>query len=178
MKRLVWLLAALFLLPLGTPAQERPAAPEWEFAGMYSHLFGNVGSSTFHLNGGGVSLDENVNDWLGGRAEVNAYQGAPAGVHLTAETYMFGPVASYRRSSRFTPYAQFELGLIHANTGYLGISQDANKFALAPGVGVDFRVHRQAAFRLQASYLSTYFLNSRQDNLQFSAGLVLYFGRK
>jgi hypothetical protein len=43
---------------------------------------------------------------------------------------------------------------------------------------VDVRVHRQAAFRLQGNYLSTYFLNHRQNNLQFSAGLVLYFGRK
>jgi opacity protein-like surface antigen len=109
---------------------------------------------------------------------VNAYGGDSNGIHITAQTYMFGPVASYRRSSRFTPFAQFELGLIHANTGYLGISQDANKFALAPGAGVDFRFNRQAALRIQGSYLSTYFLNSRQDNLQFSAGLVLYFGRK
>ena len=174
----LYLLTALFLLPLATPAQETQATPEWEVAGMYSHLFANVGSSTFHLNGGGVSLVENVNSWLGGQAELNAYGGDAAGMHLTAQTYMFGPVVSYRRLARLKPFAQFELGIIHASIGYLGISQNATKFALASGGGVDLRVNRQVAVRLQSSYLSTYFLNSRQDNLQFSAGLVLNFGRK
>jgi hypothetical protein len=76
------------------------------------------------------------------------------------------------------PYAQVQAGAIHGNQGYLGISQDAFKLALAGGGGVDFSINRQIAVRVQGEYLLTRFLGFNQNNLQTSVGLVYRFGHK
>jgi hypothetical protein len=76
------------------------------------------------------------------------------------------------------PYGHAQFGAVHAGVGYLGISKSAFKFAMATGGGVDFNLNRRFAIRFQGDYLMTRFLDLRQDNLQFSTGLVLYFGRK
>jgi len=175
MRRVLSIIPVLMFACLVANAQE---TPEWEFNGGYSHLFANVGNSSFNLNGGGGSIQQNVNDWFGARLEINAWGGDTAGTHVTAQTYTFGPVFSLHKYQRITPFAHVNLGAIHASAGYLGISESATKFALVPGGGVDIGLNPTWAVRVQADYLSTYFLNSRQDNFQFSAGLVFHYGHK
>jgi len=51
-------------------------------------------------------------------------------------------------------------------------------FAMSAGGGVDLNLNRRFAIRAQGAYLMTRFLDLRQDNLQFSSGLVVHFGRK
>jgi hypothetical protein len=46
------------------------------------------------------------------------------------------------------------------------------------GGGVDVNLNRRLAVRFQGDYLMTRFLDLRQDNLQFSSGLVVRFGHK
>ena len=46
------------------------------------------------------------------------------------------------------------------------------------GGGADFALSDRAAIRVQGDYLMTRFLNSRQDNIQLTAGLVIRIGRK
>lgn len=174
MKRVLWLVPAILFLCVSAKAQDTPA---WEAGGGYSYLWANVSGSTFHMQGGEGSLSENLNDWFGGRFEVAAYGGTVGGTNITAQTVTYGPVFSYRRFDRITPYAHVQLGAVHASAGYLGISQSAFKFALAPGVGVDFRITDRLGVRGQGDYLMTRFLNARQDNMQFSVGLVLYLGK-
>src|ERR1019366_1914759 len=113
MKRLIWLIPAVFVLCISSArAQE---TPQWEITGGFSYLDANLNGSHFHLEGGGGSATENLNSWFGGRMEFNAYHGNDAGNVVTAETITYGPVFSYRRFSRITPSAHVQLGAIHAS---------------------------------------------------------------
>ena len=175
MRRAIWLVPVILLLCVTTKAQQTPA---WEFSGGYSHMIANVSGKSFNLDGGEGSVDENINNWFGGRLEVNAWGGNVAGTRVTAQTFTYGPVFTYRKMDRFTPFAHFQIGAIHASQGYLGISESAFKFAIVPGGGVDVAVSPSLAIRAQGDYLASYFLNSRQNNFQFSIGLVFRYGSK
>jgi hypothetical protein len=175
MKRLIWLLPVVLLCCMSAQAQGTPA---WELSGGYSNLWAHFNGSSFRLNGGNLSLAENVNSWFGGRFELNAFQGPEAGLNVSAITLTYGPVFTYRRSDRVVPFAHVQVGGIYGSRGYLGISQNAFKFALASGGGVDLGINRRFAVRVQADYLMTQFLGLRQNNLQTSVGLVYRFGSK
>lgn len=175
MKRVIWLFSAILFLCAAARAQEVPA---WEISGGYSFLDANLKGPSTHLSGGGGSATENLNRWFGGRLEINAYGGTTSGTTITAQTITYGPVFSYRKFDRFTPHANVQLGAIHASAGYLGISASATRFAMTSGGGVDINVNPRTAVRLQADYLMSRFLGLRQDNLQFSTGLVFRFGHK
>jgi hypothetical protein len=182
MKRVLWLIPAVLLFSIGARAQEAPAA--WEISGGYSYLDANLNGSHFHLNGGGGTVTENLNSWFGGRAEFNAFQGNEAIVtsgvktvySVNAQQITYGPVFSYRRFSRITPFAHVQLGVVHGSVNYLGISQGAFKFAVAPGGGVDIAMNQHAAIRVNGEYLLTRFLGLTQENVSASVGIVLRFG--
>lgn len=184
MKRVLWLIPAVLLFSIAARAQEAPAA--WEFSGGYSYLDADLKGSHFHLNGGGGSVTENVNSWFGGRTEFNAYQGNEAintsGVttvySVNAQQITYGPVFSYRRFSRITPFGHVQLGVMHGSVHYLGISQSAFKFAVAPGAGVDIALNPRTAIRLNGEYLLTRFLSLTQQNVTASVGIVLRFGHR
>jgi opacity protein-like surface antigen len=143
---------------------------------LRANLNGPGGS--FDLNGGNVSVTENLNHWFGGRIEFNAFNGGVGGTNVSAETITYGPVFSYRKYERFTPYGHVQFGAVHGSVGYLGISESAFKFAMTAGGGVDINLNPRIAIRVQGDYLMTRFLDLRQDNLQFSTGVVIHFGRK
>ena len=175
MKRVLWLMPAILLFCATAKAQYVPA---WEAEGNYSFLRANLNGTSFNLNGGGGSLTENLNNWIGGRLEINAWGGAVAGTNVSAQTFTYGPVFSYRRFDRLTPFAHLQLGAVHASAGYLGISESAFKFAMTGGGGADFALSDRAAIRVQGDYLLTRFLNASQNNIQVTAGLVIRIGRK
>jgi Outer membrane protein beta-barrel domain len=175
MRRLTWLILAFSLTCLPAMAQQ---TPQWELSGGYAHLIANVGNNNLNLDGGGGALQENMNDWFGAKLEVNAFGGDTGGVHVTAQTYSFGPVFSYRRFERLTPFAHVQLGAFRASAGYLGISQPATKLLVEPGGGVDIGINPRVSVRLQGDYITTDFLNDRQHNFEFSAHLVFRIGHK
>ncbi len=175
MKRVIWIIPAIFLLSLTARAQETPA---WDISGGFSYLKADLGSSSFNLLGATGSATENLNSWFGGRVEVSAYHGAEAGSTVSAQTVTYGPVFSYRKFKMVTPFANLQLGAIHASQGYLGISQSAIKFAMLGGGGADVRINKMASIRVQADYLMTRFLGLGQNNIQGSVGLVFRFGNK
>jgi opacity protein-like surface antigen len=176
MKRLIWFLPAMLMLCVSNvKAQE---TPQLEFSGGYSYLDANLNGTKFHLMGGGVSATENLNSWFGGRVEFNAYTGNDAGTAVSAQTITYGPVFSFRRINRITPFAHIQVGVQHGSVGYLGISQSAFKFAVAPGGGLDLALTRKVVLRLDAEYLVTRFLQLTQENVTGSVGIVFRFGKK
>jgi len=177
MNKLFWIVPAILLMSITARAQEQ-VTPGWEISGGYSYLKANLGGSSFHLNGVEASATQNLNNWFGGRLEVSAFHGAEAGQTVSAQTFTYGPVFSYRRIRTITPFAKVQLGAVHASAGYLGISANALKFAMVGGGGVDVRVSKMASVRLQGDYLMTRFLGSNQNNIQGTAALVLRFGKK
>jgi outer membrane protein with beta-barrel domain len=183
MKRVIWIIPAILLLSFTARAQETPS---WEISGGYSYLDANLNGSQFHLNGGSGSLTQNLNSWFGGRVEFTGVQGNEAITasgqttvySVNAQTITYGPVFSYRRFSRVTPYAHVQVGAVHGSAQYLGISQSAFKFAAAPGAGLDFALNRSTAIRVDGEYLLTRFLGLTQENASVSVGLVFRFGKR
>lgn len=183
MKRVILLIPAILLLSISARAQDTPA---WEISGGYSYLDANLNGSHFHLNGGGGTVTENLNSWFGGRVEANAYQGNEALTvsgqttvySVNAQTITYGPVFSYRKFSRITPFGHIQFGAVHGSANYLGISQSAYKFAVAPGAGLDFAVNRSTVIRVDGEYLLTRFLGLTQENLNASVGIVFRFGNR
>jgi hypothetical protein len=89
--------------------------------------------------------------------------------------------------SRVTPYVQFLFGGAYewGVTNGTGIATTQNGFAMAAGGGVDINITRHIALKpLQVEYLMTQLpqlasnLNSAQNNLRYSAGVVYRFGGK
>jgi opacity protein-like surface antigen len=179
MKRILWLVPAILLVCATARAQETQT-PDWELAGGFSYARMNLSgtSSSFGMNGGTGSISENLNNWFGGRFELNAWGTTLSNTKVTAQTFTYGPVLSYRKMRSATLFAEGRFGAIHASEGLFGISESASKFAMALGGGLDYKVGKHAAIRFQGDYLLTRFLNARQDNIQVSSSLVIYLGKK
>jgi hypothetical protein len=75
-------------------------------------------------------------------------------------------------------FAHGQVGAIHGRQGYLGISQNAFKFASACVGGADVDINRRIAVRAQLDCPLTRFLGLNQKNLQTSVGLDYRFGCK
>lgn len=175
MKWVLWLIPSILFLGITAQAQDIPA---WELYGGYSYLRADLNGTSFGMSGGNGSITENVNGWFSGRLEVSGYQGATSGITVSAQTATFGPVFTYRRLQKLTPFGNVQFGAVHASAGYLGISESAWKFAMSAGGGADFNINERVAIRVQGDYLLTRFLDLRQDNVRVLAGLVFRFGQK
>jgi opacity protein-like surface antigen len=178
MKQFLWfVIAGLFLC---TPAQAQEA-PAWEISGGYSSLTANLIHPRFHLNGGIISVERNLNGWFGLRFNFGAYTGLDNAEQLmqtkhntgitngglqpgvfttgspTARTFTIGPVFSIHRFRRFTPFVHFGVGAIHASPAYLGLAESATTFAVSGGGGASLNVTSRVAFRMEGNYLTTTF---------------------
>lgn len=190
-------LAGLFLLlPAGAMAQDAPKA---EVFGGYSYFNADRGSS---LNGWNASVTVNLNSWFGVAGDFSGHYGSdsfrtfvPGVGPLTASAdgnlhlFTFGPVISYHKKNRVTPFAHALFGVAHSNFGgdtvvfvpgtgpvSFNLSEKDNAFAMALGGGVDVKLNRVLAWRLvQADYVLTHFGSENQNNARISTGLVFRF---
>jgi hypothetical protein len=174
MRKFTWLFAMILFLGVKAIAQD---APKVEVFGGYSHFLSDISNTSSHLGGGGVAVTENLNNWFGGTIDVGAQWGVQNGFNVNTQQFMYGPAVAYRQRSPFTPFGHILLGAIRGSQGFAGISQSAIKIAAAFGGGVDLKISKQVSIRaIQADYLMSRFMNTRQNNLRLSAGLVLKFG--
>ena len=173
MRQALWLMLLVLFVPLEARAQD---APKGELFGGYSYFHASGGGSG--LNGGNLSITENVNKWFGGVLDFSAHHGSFAGSGVNVVTIAYGPVFSYRKDPRVTPFFHVLLGAVRGSSGYLGISKADTEFAITAGGGVDLKVGEHLAVRVvQADYVSSHFLSTTQNNFRISAGLVFRFGR-
>jgi hypothetical protein len=175
MKRFIWLFPAVIAFCIvNAHAQE---VPKVEISGGYSYMYADLNGSRFHLNGGGGSLTENMNSWFGGRLEVNGFHGNEGSTVVSTQALTYGPVFTYRKFSRITPFAHLQVGAQHGSVGYLGISASAYKFAIGPGGGFDLILNRKAAIRVDGEYIATRFLGLTQENANVNLGVVFRFDK-
>jgi len=174
MRTVLWLALLIMLVPLEASAQETNAVPRGEFFGGYSYFHASPGTS---MNGGELSIAENVNHWFGGALDFSFHHGSFGGSGVNVTSIAYGPVFSYRKDPKVTPFFHVLLGAIRGSSGYLGISEADTEFSIAAGGGLDVKVGKHLAVRVvQADYVSSHFLSKTQDNFRISAGLVLRFG--
>ena len=140
------------------------------------------------MNGWDVSAEGKFLPWIGAVIDFDWHYGGhdfppcvgpscpPKGFRLNASrhTVWFGPRASVSMG-RFTPFAEFLLGLAHQSDSGGGISNSDNTFATATGGGLDYKLIKGVAWRLQADSVHTSFFGHGENDLRFSTGIVFRF---
>jgi hypothetical protein len=140
----------------------RPNLHGWEgslegklapFIGLVTDISGHYGTQTFTEPGPGS----------GG---VN--------VSVTGHQYevLFGPRVSVP-VGKFTPFGEFMVGVAH--TGSNGISETNTSWATALGGGLDYRLVRLVAVRVEGDYVRTNFFSTSQNDIRISTGIVFRF---
>lgn len=101
-------------------------------------------------------------------------------------TYTAGPQFTYRKSSRYQPFARVLFGVANSRSSanlFINdvpqFSSDARQtetaFDIAAGGGFDYHASEHVAFRTSADYMRTYFSSLNQNNLRVSVGLTYRF---
>jgi len=163
----------------------------------FGYVRGNLSSngplsptiSSSNLNGWFTSAEYKPIPWLGGVLDFGGNYGTepvtpfceviivcqgPLAANANVHTFLFGPRASVS-FGKVTPFAQALFGGAHTSARGPGFSNADTSVATALGGGVDFRLAKTIAWRMQGDYLQTHFFGSSQNHFRFSAGLVVRF---
>ena len=91
--------------------------------------------------------------------------------NVAEHNYLFGPRVSVP-VGKLRPFGEafFGAGHVNANAGGTDTS-----FATALGGGLDYRLIRILAWRIQGDYVQTRFFSTHQNNVRFSTGIVVRF---
>jgi opacity protein-like surface antigen len=152
------------------------------------HAETGFASHSASLNGWEGSLEGKVLPWVGIVADLSGHYGShdllvcsfvlpPCGtVNLSARryTFLFGPRLSIP-IGRFTPFAHALVGAAHVNEQGGGTSFSDTSLGTAVGGGLDYKLIKGIAWRVQGDELHTRFFGHTQDHFRFSTGLVLRF---
>lgn len=140
-----------------------------------------------NLHGWEASLEGKVFPHVGLVTDLSGHYGSesflifpPAGpgpvrVNVTGHEWeaLFGPRLSVP-VWKLTPFAEIMFGVAHIHNGDF-VDHTNTSFATAAGGGVDYRLVRFLAARLEIDWLHTQFFSTSQNNLRISPGLVLRF---
>jgi hypothetical protein len=147
-------------------------------------------SSRNNTNGFEASLEGHIVPLLGFVADFDGHYGSqnilpplcpvavPTGcgpfntkTNFTENNYLFGPRASFP-VGRIRPFAEalFGVARVHGDE----INPD-NSFATAFGGGLDYKIIKLIAWRVQGDYVQTRFYGTTQNNVRISTGIVLRF---
>jgi len=181
---------ALCLLLFGTAPLFAADTPQLEIAGSYTFLRDTNRSDSFPA-GWAATATGNVNSWIGVVTEVggsykscdNCQRGPFAsdrfrGTNLNVRilTFMAGPRVASHANSFVTPFAQVLLGGSHISGGLEWDGALNTGFTYQPGAGVDVRVARNAAVRLQGDYRIIRTSGRNNKEPRFAVGIVLSHG--
>ncbi len=194
MRRMIAVGFALLFLSLAASAQ---TATKGNISFGYSYVRGNLSSnrplsptiSSSNLNGWFTSAEYKPIPWLGGVLDFGGNYGTervtpfceviivcqgPLTANANIHTFLSGPRASVSLG-KVTPFAQALLGGAHTNASGTGFSNADTSIATALGGGMDFRLAKTIAWRVQGDYLQTHFFSNSQNQFRFSTGPVVRF---
>ena|SRR5712691_5085966 len=166
MKKLIFLLVALSVFAIPSPAQSVDASLSYSY-------FRLGGSGGINQNGVSGSVAYNPNRWLGIVGDFGGYHASPLGVSVNTYTYLFGPRLTLRNPSKINPFAQALFGGSRITVGSGGGSN--NQFAYSFGGGVDIGMLPHLALRPQVDYIGLNTPGSHTNCTRVSAGFVVHF---
>jgi opacity protein-like surface antigen len=134
-----------------------------------------------NLQGWEGSLEGKLAPWVGLVTDVSGHYGSqtyttpfPSTFTVTGHEYevLFGPRVSVP-VGKITPFGEFMIGLAHIGSG--GAFPTNTSFATALGGGLDYRLFRPIAVRVEGDYVHTSFFSTGQNNIRLSTGIVFRF---
>jgi opacity protein-like surface antigen len=157
----------------------------YSFENTSSTALNDLNLSRPNLQGWEASLEGKVLPWVGIVADFGGHYGSqsfvettpgPTNVTVTGHELevLFGPRVSIP-VGRFTPFGEVMAGIAHINTGGTLVSSSNTSLGTAVGGGLDYRIVRPIAVRLEGDYITTRFFSSTQNNLRLSTGIVIRF---
>jgi opacity protein-like surface antigen len=84
---------------------------------------------------------------------------------------LFGPRVSFS-VGKLRPFGEALFGVGHVGSNGAGSN---TSFATGLGGGIDYRIFRPIALRLEADYIETRFFSTTQNNVRLSTGIVFRF---
>jgi opacity protein-like surface antigen len=140
------------------------------------------------MNGWEASAQGKFLPWLSAVADFDWHYGgtdafgcfAPACVpkkfrlNASRHVIVFGPRASVTYG-RYTPFAEFLLGFAHQTDTGGGFSNSDTSFSTALGGGLDYKLVKGVAWRVQGDDIRTKLFGSTQNDLRISTGIVFKF---
>jgi len=180
---------------LGSLAQAQVPTSGNIFVG-YSYSGGDVNaprvgttagpSAGANLNGWEGSLEGKFLPWVGIVADLSGHYGShdlpvctncnivPISFSVKRYTFLFGPRVSVS-VGKFTPFAHALIGAGHVRDEGAGISTSDTSLATAIGGGLDYKLIKGIAWRVQGDEVHTQFFGHGQDHFRFSTGIVFRF---
>jgi hypothetical protein len=158
----------------------------------YSYLAGEAFSGTstgsVHMNGWEGSLEGKFLPWIGVVADLDWHYGARnltgcrgtgctptlARFNASRHALLFGPRASIS-VGKYTPFAQFLLGVAYQTDTGGNVSISDTSFSNAIGGGLDYKLIKAVAWRVQLDSVYTRLFSSAHHDLRFSTGVVFRF---
>jgi len=185
MRKAIYISVAIFLLASWANAQG-PTSGNVFFG--YSYYNTDLSSiDRANTSGWEASLEGRVLPFVGIVADFDAHYGSqnfpaicngllpycPAtfNANVTEHNYMFGPRVSFP-VGKFRPFGEALFGAAHVDAN--GVGSDTS-FVTALGGGLDYRLIRLVAWRLQGDYVQTRFFATTQNNIRLSTGIVVRF---
>jgi opacity protein-like surface antigen len=139
-----------------------------------------------NLQGWDAPLEGKISPWFGLVTDYSNHYGSQSFVELTPNgpipakvtghelEVVFGPRVSVS-VGKFTPFAEAMVGVGHISTGGTFPGPANTSIATALGGGIDYRLIRPVALRLEGDYVQTRFFSATQNNLRLSTGIVFRF---
>lgn len=139
-----------------------------------------------NLNGWEGSLEGKVVPWVGIVADLSGQYGSqnfpgfceaipgpcsPVNLKVSEYNALFGPRVSFS-VGKIRPFAEALIGVGHVDASRAGTH---TSFGTGIGGGVDYRLIRLVAWRVQGDYVTTRFFGTTQNNVRISTGIVLHF---
>jgi hypothetical protein len=192
MKKSLKCIVGVFLASVAiASAQEGTTTPKYEVGLGYSWLHVNSANSDYQRTGNGGSgyFEYNVNSIIGLVADFGGYANTRNGINDKALTYLFGPRFNWRHS-KLSPYAQFLFGGGYAWAGPNSNSNTQNAFVTSAGGGLDYNLNKRISIKpVQVEYVMSQFSSANlggstksfgdhQNDVRYTAGIVLKFGGK
>lgn len=144
-------------------ALNRPNLQGWE-GSLEGKIFPHIGIVT------------DFSQHFGSQSFTELTPNGPQSVNVTSHGFeiLFGPRLSIPIGS-LTPFAEAMFGVGHITNGGTLPSSSNTSFATALGGGLDFKIVRPIAWRVEADYLQTRFYSTTQNAVRLSTGVVLRF---
>ena len=180
MRRIV--LAVMVLSFVSLAAAQIPTSGNVYFG--YSYYNTDLSGNRSSLNGWAGSLEGKLFPFIGIVADLSGDYGTlssrpfcvtlpcpSASVSAHILDVLFGPRVSFS-VGKFRPFAEVEIGASHATTH--GFGSDAS-FATAVGGGLDYRLIKLVAWRIEGDYVHSSLFNGAQSNARISTGIAVHF---